>query len=137
MTGSPVTPAMLVVTLGSPVATAATRAGIDALRSPALALILAERVEQIEKHGHDGNSDDGETSAEIARAALAYLTTYLVDAQTEDPRGAADAGLVEWPWTPESFRPFGEVEMLAKAGALILAELDRLIRAAALLEHVR
>jgi hypothetical protein len=129
-------PAYLIFT-ETPVASAMTPEGRDALRSPALQAVLAERIEQIERHGHDAHHDDMHDGAEIAAAAAAYLVAYRGEADDIPAHLVMTKSLELWPWAPETFRPSGEVEMLAKAGALILAELDRVIRAQALLEHAR
>ena len=55
----------------------------------------------------------------MAEAATCYLL-----AQNND----ADTCLWLWPWAPECFKPGDHKRNLVKAGALIAAELDRLLR---------
>jgi hypothetical protein len=85
--------------------------------------IAAERLRQVEAEGWSAEHDAGHREAELARAALAYLTAYLVAAQ----RLPLYPG--EWPWSPEFWKPSEDpARNLVKAGALIAAEIDRLQR---------
>lgn len=84
-------------------------------------LIQEERVRQMVDHGYNGEHDDGHVLNELARAAQAYATPGL-NSKTPMP--------AEWPatWAPW-WRPSDDaVENLSRAGALIAAEIDRILR---------
>ena len=88
----------------------------------ALRLIAEERQRQVEKEGWSPDHDDEENSeSELANAAAAYAAAYA---------GDPDAALF-WPssWDSRMFKPQGEVHDLIRAGALIVAELERRGRA--------
>lgn len=129
-------PALLILAAGHPLGAARTPEGIDALHSPALELVVAELVDHVEKHGWTGAHDDGHESGEIGRGALAYALAAMAYAMDDD---AAMFGKAErnWPWDVAGFRPGSEVACHVKAAALHIAEANRVIRAQALLEHVR
>jgi hypothetical protein len=75
-------------------------------------LIAAERQRQIEQEGYSPEHDEHHGQGQLGMAAKAYLTG----------NGAA------WPWDEESWKPTGDVVRdLVKAGALIAAEIDRLM----------
>jgi hypothetical protein len=77
--------------------------------------IAAERQRQIDAEGYDAAHDDAHDNGDIAEAALAYLT----------------CSAAYWPWEPSLFKREGRVRDLEKSGALIAAEIDRLLRARA------
>jgi hypothetical protein len=91
-------------------------------------LIGDERRRQIEVHGWTEEHDtETNRNAELARAAWSYLSDYLVQMGT-----ASDGELaveVYWPWGPELFKPTpaDSVRQLTKVGALVAAEIDRLL----------
>lgn len=85
------------------------------------ARIARERRRQIVEEGWDAAHDDEHDGNELIAAAMAYLVAV------DDPEHA-DSARVEWPWDPESFKPSDPIVDLAKAGALIAAELDRRLR---------
>lgn len=90
----------------------------------AVADIAAERQRQIEAEGRTPEADDGYRGGELAAAASAYAfsaatrTRYLA----LDPLGF-------WPWSPEWFKPKDQRSDLVRAGALIVAEIERIDRA--------
>ena len=91
---------------------------------PALAAILKERRHQLEK-GYTPEHDASYVKSDLLRAALCYLIHLqgLVD-----DGGAPDG----WPWEQEFWKPTaqlgweGRKEEAAKAGALLVAEYQRL-----------
>lgn len=89
------------------------------------ALIAAERRRQVEVEGWTAEHDDDVgRHGKLARAAAVYAT----------PLPDRDPDFVQqfWPWEQPSFykpTPLDRVRELAKAGALIAAEIDRLHRA--------
>jgi len=90
-------------------------------------MIAAERKRQVEREGWSSEHDDQHTLGQLAVAGACY-------ALTEDLRGGKDLEPpypVDWPWEMCDWKPCpnDRVRELAKAGALIAAEIDRLIRA--------
>lgn len=84
----------------------------------ALRLIAVERARQVESHGWTPDHDDEVNGdGELAQAAAAYACGACDD---------ADAYLF-WPggWNPDAFKPTGTIRDLVKAGALLLAEIER------------
>jgi hypothetical protein len=92
-------------------------------------LIAFERDRQRSAEGYDDEHDDGHDTMEIASAAACYLDHYIYGCDPADALYCA-----RWPWNQESWKPVvGEgasfkLANLAKAGALIAAEMDRLLR---------
>lgn len=94
-------------------------------RTQAAADVLAERRRQVEAEGWSPEHDDTHSDGEIAAAAAAYA----FNASIYDRYLAADP-IGFWPWDPAWFKPTDARRDLVKAGALILAEIERLDRAA-------
>ncbi|MBZ7262444.1 hypothetical protein FMK81_13095 [Klebsiella oxytoca] len=82
--------------------------------------VLAERQRQITAEGWTPEHDDEYQHCEMAVAAACYI---MAD---DDPR--ADVPEL-WPWPSEWWKPTDVRRDLVKAGALILAEIERLDRA--------
>jgi hypothetical protein len=99
---------------------------LEALNAPddtaALADIRRERTRQIEELKRLPEDDDQYTDGQMADAAAAYALVRT--------SGLAFAGDV-WPWGAGDFKDSGERRNLVKAGALIVAEVERLDRAEA------
>ncbi len=90
----------------------------------ALRLIADERRRQVESEGFTPVQDDEQNEdGEMAYAAAAYAAASV---------GDPDAALF-WPggWDPQMFKPTGETRDLVRAGALIVAELERRARLSA------
>lgn len=81
--------------------------------------VLAERRRQVEAEGWTATHDDQHRSGELAVAAVCYAI-YI---DSEPPP--------MWPFDPTWWRPAGDRRNLVKAAALLLAEIERLDRAAA------
>lgn len=87
----------------------------------AAADVLAERQRQMTAEGWTPEGDDRYTYAELSIAAQCYAAHS----------GDMGAGVpVQWPWDDEWWKPSDRRRNLIKAGALILAEIERLDRAA-------
>ena len=97
----------------------------EPLASQAAVDVLAERRRQQAGEGWTHERDDTYTDGELARAASAYAaaSTYY----HADPYAAV---LSIWPWSRGWLKPTTPRRDLVKAGALILAEIERLDRAA-------
>ena len=90
-------------------------------------LIAAERQRQVEKEGWTPEHDDMHDECELSEAAKCYIIAAKKMAR-ERPR-ALDMP-ASWPWAWHWFKPsYDPVRNLVKAGALIAAEIDRLLRA--------
>lgn len=87
-------------------------------------LIARERDRQVSEEGWTPEHDDHHDRSEMARAALGY--TIRAVEQTWGPYPGKDL----WPWDPSRWKPSDDpVRNLVKAGALVAAEIDRLLRA--------
>ncbi len=91
--------------------------------------IAAERQRQVDSEGWTAEHDDEHLGGIMAQAAACYAVATV-------PRYAG-CFPVAWPWSPQwDKRPLGpgasstdaRVRALEKAGALIAAEIDRLLR---------
>jgi hypothetical protein len=115
-------------------------------------LIAAERERQVSSKGYKASHDDGHDLGELAMAAAVYATpggareySWLIEARTTDGAVAVEhdefvrpaTAAFEWTSSTPRLWPFGDgwkpspdnrIRELAKAGALIAAEIDRLER---------
>ncbi len=97
-------------------------------------MIAAERERQVSQEGWTPEHDDRHIDQELAMAASCYALprkdrTYRGEIYPNTRSGGVYAVPVNWPWTPGLWKPCGErVRELVKAGALIAAEIDRLLR---------
>jgi len=91
--------------------------------------VLAERVRQITHESRTPEHDDGHGNGELARAAGSYAIAAAIAAYhgTASFHGGPPTW---WPWAATSWKPGDPRRMLVKAGALILAEIERRDRAA-------
>ncbi|KAB2730706.1 hypothetical protein [Brucella intermedia] len=85
--------------------------------------LLAERHRQIEAEGWTPEHDDQHSNGEMARAASCYIT--------DKERAYLPTIPLKWPWSDAWWKPDGYRRNLVKAGALILAEIERLDRLSA------
>jgi Lar family restriction alleviation protein len=84
--------------------------------------VLAERRRQIEVEGWTPQHDDEHGAGELADAAACYAAGEMLHLVATD-------GYL-WPWSEDWWKPTDRRRELIKAGALILAEIERLDRAA-------
>lgn len=94
-------------------------------------LIAAERQRQVTEEGCTPEHDATHWRGDLVKAAVVYA---LSSVYPPDPDGQPKWTISDyWPrrW---KFKPAPPVRMLAKAGALIAAEIDRLIEAAGVLD---
>lgn len=95
---------------------------LDGSRPSQAALdVLAERQRQISTEGWTPEHDDQHTDDELALAAASYAISANPDMSAPS----------FWPWDAKWWKPKDGRRNLVKAGALILAEIERLDRAAA------
>lgn len=90
--------------------------------------VKAERDRQISAEGWTPEHDDDHRCGELASAAAAYahVASYGDIAHAIAPAGSPPDF---WPWEDKWWKPADPRRMLVKAGALILAEIERLDRA--------
>lgn len=92
--------------------------------SPAAADVIAERRRQIEQEQWCPEHDDQYTRGQLAAAAASYATSAYWHAIGHP----ADNPPPRWPWSESHWKPTTARRDLVKAGALILAEIERLDR---------
>lgn len=102
----------------APAATAASAPTANA-QSAAARDVLAERRRQVEAEGWTPEHDDQYQHGEMARAAACYasINSYPTPSM--------------WPWAPEWWKPRDFRSNYVRAAALLLAEIERIDRAAA------
>lgn len=99
--------------------------------------IERERARQVVVLEWTPEHDEGHTGGELALAAIAYVVaSYEAGWAPAHEVGAELAAEDFWPWPYDGasvgFKPSGDpIRNLTKAGALIAAEIDRLVRARA------
>ena len=89
--------------------------------NPALLDVISERQRQRAVEGWTSEHDDAYQNSELADAAACYA----INAHNQGLSTPA-----HWPWAPDWWKQSGPRRDLVKAGALILAEIERIDRAA-------
>lgn len=89
--------------------------------NPAILDVAYERQRQMSIEGWTSEHDDAYQNSELADAAACYA----INAHNQGFSTPA-----HWPWDPEWWKQSGARRDLVKAGALILAEIERIDRAA-------
>ena len=93
--------------------------------------VIAERRRQVDAEGFAIEHDDEHDAGVLASAAAAYA---LAAADALHPFSQGDGGYRAssppdmWPWAPAWWKPSTPRRALEKAAALLLAELDRMLR---------
>jgi len=101
------------------------------LVTKAAADVLAERQRQRNAEGWTEQHDDDHRQGELAAAAACYAAPFRVFRPVErmgrdhEVFHSYDAG---WPWDGEWWKPKDRRRDLVRAGALILAEIERIDR---------
>ena len=90
--------------------------------------LLAERLRQVDDEGWSPEHDDQHTFGELANAAGCYA---WIAGLSDELRLILDAPPPIWPsnWGSDWWKPTDRRRDLVKAGALILAEIERIDRA--------
>ncbi|WP_457425607.1 hypothetical protein [Roseateles sp. P5_E7] len=101
--------------------------------------VLAERQRQIEVEGWTPAHDDEHHKGSLALAAACYACNAATWAQRDPSIPPADyakysAPGFRWPWAKRWWKPKSQRSDLIRAAALLLAEIERLDRAADRLE---
>jgi hypothetical protein len=100
------------------------RAGL----SSAAVDVLTERQRQISVEGWTTEHDDRHPDGSLSMAAACYAAQAGTTLQSQEYSAAAVFVRVCWPWAPGWWKPSTPRRDLVKAGALILAEIERLDR---------
>jgi hypothetical protein len=96
------------------------------LSFPGLDLITKERLRQIIEEGYSAEHDDGHDGQELAWAAVCYAAPENVYIRGGNYLSYTFSA--PYPWGMGRSARMPEIERLTKAGALIAAEIDRLLR---------
>lgn len=96
---------------------------LQADKSQAARDVLAERQRQISAEGWTPEHDDKFTNGALSLAAGTYALHGPLPTHGNVP--------LTWPWDHDGWKPSTPRRNLVKAGALILAEIERMDRAAA------
>lgn len=99
-------------------------ARVRGIASGAALDVLTERQRQFESEGWTPEHDDQHRQGEMASAAASYAVAAIA------PDEFLDCHPSLWPWDFIWWKPADRRRMLVKAGALILAEIERLDRQA-------
>lgn len=94
--------------------------------------IADERLRQIEIERHTHRTDKKYVAGELAMAAMAYCQSSLPSEEFGVPLYNDEEASFWWPpnWDPAAFKRKGARADLVRAAALIVAEIERLDRAA-------
>lgn len=84
--------------------------------------VLEERRRQVEVEDFDASHDDMATKGQLAGAAASYAMHDI------EHWAGKEAARTIWPWDKAWWKPANRRRNLVKAGALILAEIERLDR---------
>ncbi|MBP2303311.1 hypothetical protein [Azospirillum picis] len=97
--------------------------------STARADIVAERMRQQSHEGFTPSEDDQYVRGELELAALTYIHQAETHFRLPEAAYRATKSGALWPWAESRWRPHSVRHDLVRAGALLLAELDRRFRA--------
>jgi len=92
-------------------------------------LIAEERTRQVSVEGWTPEHDDQHTRGELAQAAACYADYAATTAEVGESATRFLAPPKKWPWERSWWKPSVQLRTLVKAGALIAAEIDRVLRA--------
>lgn len=91
-------------------------------------LIAKERRRQIEQEGWTAEHDARHVNGELAQAASCYaFRSSLYVGNGSKYRTAGGGAPSQWPWRKKWWKPKTVLRDLVRAGALIAAEIDRLL----------
>ena len=99
--------------------------------SPALLDVIAERQRQMSVEGWTPEHDDQYKNNDLAFAASCYAfhsASASWDFEDDGTPYDIHPAPKNWPWSPEWWKPTNPRRDLVKAGALILAEIERIDR---------
>lgn len=99
-------------------------------QSAAIADVLAERRRQVEMEGWTAEHDDEHDMGELALASASYA---INGAEWEHGTSTSAMRLMPpdvWPWDDSWWKPQSQRRDLVRAAALLIAEIERIDRAA-------
>lgn len=100
----------------------------------ALRDVVAERQRQVSVEGWTPEHDDQHWENEMARAAECYVSHYRGRGWTYDESAPSvycdEEAPNAWPWDEQWWKPKNPRRDLVRAAALLIAEIERLDRAA-------
>ncbi|WP_447043940.1 hypothetical protein [Vreelandella sp. H-I2] len=100
--------------------------------NPAYIAVYQERMRQLSVEGFIREDDDQHEPGTLAVAGTSYAINAADALQAESPESGKDAPAAVWPFHKQWWKPSPDPRRnLIKAGALILAEIERLDRTAA------
>lgn len=99
----------------------------DAIRIVVINDIVSERLRQISDEGWSIKHDDKHRNGELAAAAACYAMSALLSMKRWT--GSRQFWRDLWPWDSGWWKPRDRRRDLVRAGALIVAEIERLDRA--------
>lgn len=107
-----------------------TKGASDGPVSQGAALITAERLRHLSEEGWTPDHDDAHTDGSLALAGACYASVAANWALHGKPGldYATFSTSFRWPWDRKWWKPKDPVRDLTRAGALIAAELDRVLR---------
>jgi hypothetical protein len=96
----------------------------------AIEMIAEERERQQSEEGWTADHDDTNADGQLAYAAFVYArhAGLLQNAPHDVYVSRAGGPPFEWPWSAEWWKPKSPISDLVRAGALIAAEIERLMR---------
>lgn len=97
--------------------------------------VVAERERQIGAKGFTPDHDSSHDERELARAAGCYLDHYIERQwvfEHKPDNYTSEEMPDNWPWDSDYWKPKAPRRDLVRAAALIIAEIERLDRAAAM-----
>jgi len=98
-------------------------------RPDGVSLIAVERARQVSAEGWTPAHDDAHRFGEIVTAAACYAVHASHQTRGGSTFDQEDVIRSRWPWEPRWWKPSADpIRNLVKAGALIAAEIDRLLR---------
>ncbi len=106
-----------------------------ATKTPAICDVIAERQRQVSEEGWTPEHDDAHTDESLVLAAICYACPPARQVMANGAVGRARLMIpASWPrsWAIDWWKPKGRRRDLVRAGALIIAEIERLDRAAAM-----
>ena len=99
----------------------------ETVKTQAARDVLAERERQQSIEGWKPEHDDAHSAGELSRAAMSYL--YAVSQRRADfTEDSIKRSGFDWPWDKSWWKPKNNRRDLVRAGALILAEIERIDR---------
>lgn len=108
-----------------------TLAGRRGPRSDGAWRIATERERQVTVKNYSAKHDDRHIHGQLVQAASFYLEVALTAEMRDDAAHYHRIPRAPWPWPRDASRPDDDpIHNLERAGALIAAEIDRLVRKA-------